>query len=629
MEFLEGGKFSVGCNYWASNAGVDMWKKWDPAAVDADFKKLSSHNIRLLRVFPLWPDFQPVRALYGVNGELKEYRMGEMPLPDTPMGQAGVSEEAMEKFAQFLSIGKKYNIRFVVSLITGWMSGRLFVPEALQGLNCIKDPRAVMWQVRFVRTFVQYFCDDESILAWDLGNECNCLAQFSTAEELYSWTSSISGAVRMQDSRRPILSGMHGLLPEGKWNIRQQAELTDFLTTHPYPLFTPWCDAAPLNTMRTELHGTAETIFYRGIGHKPCFVEETGTLGPVMGDAETAAAFLRTCLFSLWAHDCRGLLWWCANEQSHLTNAPYDWCAAERELGLFDRDGAPKPVLTELEEFSYFIRSFGLSFLPDRIVDGICILTKGQDCWANAYMSFVLAKQAGLDLEFAYSDQKIPEASMYLMPGICGDTSISLYRMKELLERVNNGAFLYISFDTGIISGFEKLSGTKSKGREKAERVSDVTFTTEDGTFTLPIRITYLLKLKTENSKVLARDENGNPIGVLSQYGKGHILMLTAPLEMTAAMADGCIEQGPEYYHVYQLFRQYFHSSKAAAADSPSVGLTEHRIDERHRILILINYAPDPVSVRLSLSAGWRISRLLRGNLDIPGNDCSVLEIGL
>ena len=34
-------KFSLGCNYWASNAGVHMWSEWDESAVENDLKNLS------------------------------------------------------------------------------------------------------------------------------------------------------------------------------------------------------------------------------------------------------------------------------------------------------------------------------------------------------------------------------------------------------------------------------------------------------------------------------------------------------------------------------------------------------------------------------------------------------------
>ena len=55
------------------------------------------------------------------------------------------------------------------------MSGRLFVPPGLAGLNPITDPRSQMWQIRFARTVVSRFKTRAVIKAWDLGNECNVM----------------------------------------------------------------------------------------------------------------------------------------------------------------------------------------------------------------------------------------------------------------------------------------------------------------------------------------------------------------------------------------------------------------------------------------------------------------------
>lgn len=80
-----------------------------------------------------------------------------------------------------------------------------------------------------------------------------------------------------------MISGMHGLsvLPDSIWTLKDQGELTDYLTTHPYPIFSPHCRLDPLTSMRTFLHPAAQTCLYRDIGEKPCFVEEMGTLGPM------------------------------------------------------------------------------------------------------------------------------------------------------------------------------------------------------------------------------------------------------------------------------------------------------------------------------------------------------------
>lgn len=37
MELFEQGKFSVGCNYWASHAGTNMWSDWRPDVLETLF----------------------------------------------------------------------------------------------------------------------------------------------------------------------------------------------------------------------------------------------------------------------------------------------------------------------------------------------------------------------------------------------------------------------------------------------------------------------------------------------------------------------------------------------------------------------------------------------------------------
>ena len=63
--FAPGSEFFVGCNYWASHAGTAMWRDWRPEVVEADFRLLAENGVEVARVFPLWPDFQPIQALTG------------------------------------------------------------------------------------------------------------------------------------------------------------------------------------------------------------------------------------------------------------------------------------------------------------------------------------------------------------------------------------------------------------------------------------------------------------------------------------------------------------------------------------------------------------------------------------
>ena len=136
----QSGSFAVGCNYWASHAGTHTWRNWKPEVIEQDFKQLSENGIRYLRVFPLWPDFQPIHQIYAGEGAQKYMAFSDgKPLPATGPGSNGVSEEQLEHFEVMADLAKKYNLKLVVGLVTGWMSGQLYVPPALEGKNILTD----------------------------------------------------------------------------------------------------------------------------------------------------------------------------------------------------------------------------------------------------------------------------------------------------------------------------------------------------------------------------------------------------------------------------------------------------------------------------------------------------------
>ena len=65
--------FILGCNYWASNAGTEMWNNFDAKIIDNDIRKLSEYGIKFIRAFPNWRDFQPIKPLMTVNGKIVDY----------------------------------------------------------------------------------------------------------------------------------------------------------------------------------------------------------------------------------------------------------------------------------------------------------------------------------------------------------------------------------------------------------------------------------------------------------------------------------------------------------------------------------------------------------------------------
>ena len=424
--------FFIGCNYWASHAGIDMWKNWDEAVVRKDLRLLSENGINVLRIFPLWSDFQPIRLHLDAKMKPKEMRLGEKPFDSTPEGQAGVDSVMIDRFQRFLDIGEEYGIKFIVGLVTGWMSGRLYMPEALLNFNPLTDSRSIKWQIKFVRYMVNHFKNHESIVAWDLGNECNCMGETACSEDAYLWIATISNTITACDSTRPVVSGMHGIDIRGDWTFADQRDNLDVVCTHPYSLYTPYCDSEPLNEMKTILHSTAETVYYRGLAGKPAFIEEIGALGPSVASDAVAEGFYKATLYSAWAHNCLGSMWWCAFDQGHLVNTPYDWSGIERYLGFFRMDMSPKPVLNAVKEFRAVAEKTGN--LPDRIVDAVCIIANIPDAWRTAFGTFIISKKAGLDIEYCYVGDEIPDSATYILPSLKGSIAVYKHQLDKILE---------------------------------------------------------------------------------------------------------------------------------------------------------------------------------------------------
>ncbi len=624
--FTEPGSFVVGCNYWASHAGLNMWRDWKPEIVEADFKQLSEGNIRVIRVFPIWPEFQPIYQSYGPGGNQKEIRFRDRPLPAEGMESNGISLEALNHFRQLADLAGKYNIKLMVGIVTGWMSGQLLVPPALEGRRILSDPASLMWQIKFVRTFVQAMKDHPAIMAWDLGNECNVMEELDNTGAAYLWTASITNTIRAEDKTRPIVSGMHGLsaADQAVWRIRDQGELTDMVTTHPYPIFTPYAGQDARNSIRTCMHSVAESRLYADLANKPCIAEEIGLMGPMDASTPVVAAFARTAMFSLWANDCHGFLWWCAYDQNHLKFPPYEWYAVERDLGLIRTDRTPKPVFLEMKSFSAFLDQLPFKVLPVRKTNAVCILTEGQDQWAAAYSTFILAKQAGLEPEFQHAGQTLKDAPVYLLPSVDGTSSLRLQQWLAILDKVKQGATLYVSCNEGFLSPFSDPFGVEVVSRQA--RTGNAIFgMLTDKKFQGAVSASTRFTLNLTTAQVLAVEQDNNPIFTVNSYGKGKVYFLAVPLETSLTSTPGIFcENSVPYWKIYKTLADGSVLPQSVRKDNPSIGLTEHDLSSTEKVIVAINYSTKQQDVRFQVDENWMADKALYGKL--PANNKSMIN---
>lgn len=607
-------EFMLGCNYWASHAGAEMWKNWDEEQVERDMQDLSEYGVKYLRVFPNWKDFQPVMPVYGGEGRIKEYMLEGCREPENPWY---LDEVMLDRFGKFCTVAEKYGMKLIVGLITGWMSGRLFIPSALNGKNLCTDPVALKFELLMVRGIVSRFCDRDVIYAWNLGNECNCMSKVNTREEAMVWTAAVSNAIRAADPDRPVISGMHSLsVDRDAWRITDQADWNDILTTHPYAYFVPYCRNDPIDSIRTLMHGTCETMLYASVGKKPCLVEELGTLGPNICNDDISGSFMRLNLISNWANGSAGLLWWCAHEQLNLETPPYNWFMLERELGMLDINRRPKPILKEMKKFSDWLGTVDFE-LEAPVKDALILLTKEQDCWATAFMSFILGKQAGVTLDFLAPNLDIPDSAVYFMPSVHSGCPLYARYYNQLLDKVYNGAVLYVSNGDAFFNKREEVFGASVISSED---------TYDSGTFTfngsvIPYERYCKVGIEPTTAQVLANDGNGKPIFTVNNFGKGKIYYLNFPLEDMLSRQNHAFDGGA--YKIYEYVLKELLEEKTVRKLNSKVGVTENG-----SIATVINYSNEPVKTGLYLQNGKRIGHIFRGNPDyLEPCDGAVFEI--
>ena len=109
------GEFFIGCNYWAKHAGMYMWSNWKPDVVERELAELAKNGVTVMRVFPLWPDFQPLTGDCHAGGSYRAFLQANGPLQNW----AGVDEEMMRRFRFFCDVAKKNGIRLIVGIVTG------------------------------------------------------------------------------------------------------------------------------------------------------------------------------------------------------------------------------------------------------------------------------------------------------------------------------------------------------------------------------------------------------------------------------------------------------------------------------------------------------------------------------
>lgn len=600
--------FFTGINYWGSKEAINMWSKFDEESIENDLRILHEAGITHLRIFPLWSVFQPLTGLYDSCKNVCQYSFGEEPLPDTPAGQAGVSEEACEKLEIFCALAEKYQMKLIVALLTGQMSSRYYMPPVLEGKCAVTDPVAIKWELRYVKCLVNRFKHQKAIVAWDLGNEVNYLADKATVSEdaFHIWCSMIADAVKSCDSVHPVISGIDiTKVEKGIPNLKSMGEICDVNTTHPYHIFATPED--PINTMKPVMDVVFKCCISEGIAKIPTFVQEFGSIGYLNCSYKTETEFYRTCLLSCLAHGCHGIMWWCAFDQGHFNYMPYGWNEIGSDYGFFDRNLQPKPLVEENLAFKKLLEMLPEGGLGPRKTDGIILVPRDDGKTDNNTLrsAFMLAERAGLQMNFSYALDPIPDSPLYILPSIGGRRYIIKQRLDELLEKVKKGSVLFLSLNDALLRKAVEITGVNFATREEGEVDIAVNFQGE----ILPMKTQTSFQIESADAEILARNQENVPVFFKHAYGEGTIFFLTAPLEKYLAGRKGAFhrEGEPRYDLLYREAAKAAGICPIVDSDSPFICFTEHNDKDGNTYIFAINYSNKEQTAVLAVENGYHL----------------------
>ena len=386
--------------------------------------------------------------------------------------------------------------------------------------------------------------------------------------------------------------------------------------------------------MRSVLDSSFRCRLYTDIAGKPTFVQEVGSIGYMNCSEKSEADFYRGLFFSTWSDDCLGIMWWCAFDQGQLDYAPYCWNNIGSNYGFYKADGSKKEIVDENLRLIDVINGLPFDTLPQKVKNAVCLVQRADnvDLIPVLRTTYCLAKQANIDVDFAYALDPIPDAKVYFLPSIQENQPITKYRFEELLSKVKDGTILYMSYYNSLFRDFPEISGLTVRNRSFADGPIDLEINS-DCIRLDKISELYKYNIESCDADVLAVSD-GQPIFVKKAYGKGFIYTLLYPLEKMLSEKPGAFSNGilPQYDMIYREVIKDSDINKLVDTDSRFIRTTEHIIDEENRYIVAINFSDEKQKCNLLIKEGWKVSQQYYNSftsdaLELDCNDAAIFKI--
>lgn len=576
-------EFILGANYWPRNHGIEMWKEWDREEIKEEFEEAKKLGLNVLRINLFWEDFQPEPEV--------------------------ISEDAVKKFDELINICHEVSIKIAPTFFVGHMSGENWDVPWRNGRDIYSNPFMLRAEARLVRFFAKRYGDEKAILFWDLSNEPDNYVNPASRDDSWLWNYMLSNEIKKYDKNHPVTLGIHlqSLVSDNNIYPEDIAEGNDFLCMHAYPIYSDTC-MDPVNSIRSTYMLPFTLKLTRGMGQKDVMLEEFGATTLMMSE-KIEGKYYKTVLYSLLASGAIGALAWCFGDFSQSERLPYNTSPFETEFGITDCSGRPKIAALEMKAFSQFINSFksgdmecskpyAAIIIPDRYYNSHFV---GGDYTAERnfralYNSFILSKEAGMDVEFVRADEDFTRYSILILPSVYRKSYLNVDQWHRVEEFVENGGTIYTSYDGMAVEGFDNVFGVETQ-YFMVPRGKYVNINFEK----LGSRLSYdalkynkRLICSTNHGEAEGFDDDGNPAIIVNRYGKGRAVLVTYPVELYLSyMPD--VYRNDETYKIYKLAKQLSGVHNNFELDSPFVETKSMKCGSDDFVLV-INHADTDIT---------------------------------
>ena len=624
----------VGAHWVPAKAGLQWPLQWDPNAIAADFAQMSEMGFNTVRLDLFWAWFEP--------------RPGDF------------NPAAFEQFDYLISLAQRYHLYLHPTLFVGGEVGEAYwdVPWR-HGRNPQADPEMLRLETNQAREFGRRYAHETAIIAWDLTDEPPFWIAAGTDDAMaVNWTRLIGQGIRKYDSLHPIVVGVSTQdLDHGPFRPDVIADEVDFLSVHPYTIYTPDLFPDPMVSERGTYGPAFETALSRGAG-RPVMVQEMGA-SSAQYSPDKIAQFDRVGLYSALGAGANGFLLWCFTDAApeQYRKVPYLRSPHETQFGLTTWDHKLRPQGLAFEDFIKIVGRMRLDDLSVPAADaGIVIpeewakthgdfshsgltgadvipyvsVTDGgavngqpappyegnQAVMSSALAAFILAHRAGLEPAFPRELGDWSSLPMVLLPSPSTATDpVSVHVHTDFwakaLAYVTHGGTLYASLAaSSAIPNMEVLFGARMTD---SLPVTDLTLTVTKALGDLKVGETFHFAvpgsgarywgtgLEVAGGDVIAVDQDKRPALIAYRVGKGKTLLSAYPLETYLGNQSMAFEHGETGYRLIRALRDWSGVHPLVSTDQPSIEAAA-LVGRDRGYIVLTNHSAEPRTTRLTSS---------------------------